>query len=70
MSTALSVDEFMAQCFVFFIGGYDTVTTTISMAAYCLAINQEAQDNLYEEAKQVFAQQVRSSITFCHNKWI
>jgi len=49
------MDEFISQCFLFFIAGYDTTATSLSMAAYCLAMNQEAQDKLYEETKEAFA---------------
>ena len=52
------MDEFIAQCFLFFLAGYETTTTSLSMAAYCLATNQEAQDKLYEEAKEAFANEV------------
>ena len=52
------MDEFIAQCFGFFLAGYDTTATSLSMATYCLAMNQEAQDKLYEEAKEAFANEV------------
>ena len=54
------MDEFIAQCFQFFIAGYDTTATSLSMVAYCLATNQEAQDKLYEEAKEAFSNEVES----------
>ena len=58
------MDEFIAQCLLFFIAGYDTIATSLSMAAYCLAMNQEAQDKLYEEAKEAFANEVERKTYF------
>ena len=56
--SAISMDEFIAQCIQFYLAGYDTTSTSLSMAAYCLAMNQETQDKLYEEAKEAFANEV------------
>ncbi len=56
------MDEFIAQCMVFFLAGYDTIATTLSMATYCLAMNPEAQDKLYEESKNALSGQVKSRI--------
>lgn len=42
-------DELVAQCFLFFIAGYDTSSTGMSFAAYHLAVNQEIQARLYAE---------------------
>lgn len=44
--------DLAAQCFIFFIGGFDTVSTTISFMAYELMKNQEVQLKLYEEILQ------------------
>jgi len=48
----------VAQCFVFFLGGYDTTATTMSFAVYNLACNPETQEKLYDEAKTVFESNV------------
>jgi cytochrome P450 len=61
---ALTNDEFAAQCFVFFLAGYDTTNTTISFAIYNLACNPEAQDKLYEEAKTILESDVSQNILY------
>src|SRR5690348_1488821 len=45
----MSNDEIVAQCVLFFIAGYDTTATTITMACYYLAVNQDKQQKLHEE---------------------
>ena len=49
----LTDDEMIAQAFVFFIAGYETIATTLSYISYELALNQDIQDKLYEEIKTV-----------------
>lgn len=44
-----SDDEIIAQCFLFFVAGFDTISTSLSFISYELAINQEIQQKLYEE---------------------
>lgn len=49
----LSINELAAQCFVFFIAGFETSSSAMSHALFELAQNQEAQDkarNAVEEA--------------------
>ncbi|CAG2181356.1 unnamed protein product, partial [Oppiella nova] len=50
----LTEDEILAQCFLFFVAGYETTATTLSFCSYELALNPELQDRLYEETKGVF----------------
>lgn len=45
----------LAQCLIFFLAGYDTTATTITMTCYNLATHPEMQDQLYTEIKQVIA---------------
>ncbi|CAG2168056.1 unnamed protein product [Oppiella nova] len=50
----LTEDEILAQCFLFFVAGYETTATTLSYCTYELALNLGLQDRLYEETKDVF----------------
>src|SRR2546423_1924451 len=43
--------DILATSFLFFIAGYETTATTLSFLSYALALNQEAQQRLYEEIK-------------------
>lgn len=52
----LTLEQIAAQCFVFFIGGYDTSSTTMTFALYELAKNQNIQDKLREEIHETLAQ--------------
>ena len=42
-------EEILAQCILFFIVGYDTTATTISLALYMLALNPSKQNKLHQE---------------------
>lgn len=47
-----SDDELVAQCFLFFIAGFDTVSTLLSFVAYELCVNPDMQQRLYEEVQE------------------
>ncbi|XP_060535577.1 uncharacterized protein LOC132707671 [Cylas formicarius] len=51
--TGMSLNEIAAQCFVFFLAGFDTSSTTIMFALYELSRNQELQDKAREEILSV-----------------
>lgn len=42
-------DELVAQCFLFFLGGFDAPSTMIMYVVYELTVNRDIQDRLYEE---------------------
>jgi cytochrome P450 family 6 len=51
----LSIDEIAAQCFVFFIAGFETSSTTMTFAMYELSKHQELQDKVRDEVNTVLA---------------
>ena len=46
-------DDLTAQCMLFFLAGFDTVSILMSFLAHELAVNPDVQDRLYEEVKEV-----------------
>lgn len=52
-SKYLSEEEIVAQCFVFFLAGYETTASTLTFCLYELAKYPEIQDKLYEEVRAV-----------------
>ncbi|CAG2165916.1 unnamed protein product [Oppiella nova] len=50
----LTEDEILAQCFLFFVAGYESTSATLSYCTYELALNPGLQDRLYEETKEAF----------------
>lgn len=47
--------EIIGQCFNFFAAGFDTASTVMSLMAYELAVNQDVQQKLYDEIRDVSA---------------
>lgn len=45
-------DEIVAQSFLFFLAGFDTVATLLSFLVYELSINQDVQQKLYDQVKE------------------
>lgn len=46
-----SDDEIIAQCFLFFLAGFDTISTVVSFGVYEITLNPDVQEKLYQEAK-------------------
>ncbi|XP_062545301.1 probable cytochrome P450 9f2 [Armigeres subalbatus] len=49
INRTMTEPEFIAQCLVFFLAGFDTVSTGMVFTAYELAMNPDVQQKLYEE---------------------
>ncbi|KAK1117067.1 hypothetical protein K0M31_016990 [Melipona bicolor] len=48
-SSRMTVDDIVAQAFIFFLAGFDTVSTLMCYVVYELALHQDVQDKLREE---------------------
>ncbi|XP_052563928.1 cytochrome P450 9e2-like isoform X4 [Culex pipiens pallens] len=46
-------NELIAQCFLFFLAGFDTTSNLLSWLMYELTVNPAIQDRLYEEISQI-----------------
>lgn len=46
-------DEIVAQCFLFFVAGFDTIATALSFAVYHLALDPDVQEKLYQEILEI-----------------
>lgn len=53
LQNPLTMNEMAAQCFVFFIAGFETSATTMAFALLELALNQAIQDKLRKEINDV-----------------
>lgn len=52
----LTLDEITAQCFLFFIAGFETSSTAITFALYELSKQPDIQENLREEIHETLAE--------------
>ena len=50
----LTDDELIAQSALFLVAGFDTSSTTLSLACYYLALYQDVQQKLYDETIKHF----------------
>lgn len=50
----MTIEELAAQVFVFFLGGFETSSSTTTYALYELALNQELQDRLRDEINEAY----------------
>lgn len=49
LSAALSTEELIAQCVIFFLAGFETSASTLAFVSYCLALNPDVQEKLTRE---------------------
>ncbi|CAG2102769.1 unnamed protein product [Medioppia subpectinata] len=52
MQTEISEDDILATSFIFFVAGYETTATLLSLLFYSLAVDPKCQQKLYEEVKR------------------
>ncbi|XP_023223805.1 thromboxane-A synthase-like [Centruroides sculpturatus] len=50
----MTLDEIVAQCVLFIIGGHDATTTTMTFLAYQMALNPECQEKLLKEIDETW----------------
>lgn len=60
----MTESEMIAQCLIFFLGGFDTVSTAAMFMAYELVRNPEVQQKLYEEVQQTSEELKGKPITY------
>ncbi|CAL1290717.1 unnamed protein product [Larinioides sclopetarius] len=60
---SLTLDEAVSQCVQFFIAGFDTVSSTISNAAYLLALHPDIQNRAFETVRDVL-QETEGEVTY------
>lgn len=51
----LTIEQIAAQCFIFFLGGFETSSGTMSWSLYELSVNPEIQERARKEIKDVLA---------------
>ncbi|XP_055308854.1 probable cytochrome P450 9f2 isoform X2 [Sitodiplosis mosellana] len=59
-----SDSELVAQCFLFFIAGFETSSALLTFAAYEIMVNADVQQKLYEEISEVNEQLGGKRITY------
>ncbi|KAJ8965098.1 hypothetical protein NQ317_010501 [Molorchus minor] len=52
---SLTMNEIVAESFLFFLAGFETSSTTMTFALYLLAVHPELQEKVREEIRTVFA---------------
>jgi cytochrome P450 family 6 len=49
LTLGLSMDSMAAQAFIFFLGGFETSSTTMTFCLYELSLHQDIQERIREE---------------------
>ncbi|GBM27679.1 Cytochrome P450 3A13 [Araneus ventricosus] len=49
----LSLNELVAQCIIFFLGGYETAASTLSFTTYMLALHPDVQEKVHSDLIKV-----------------
>ncbi|KFB49798.1 AGAP012296-PA-like protein [Anopheles sinensis] len=62
--TEMSELEMVAQCVIFFIAGFDAVSTCLTFLVHELTVNREVQDKLYEEIRHTTESLAGSPLTY------
>lgn len=57
-------DDLAAQCFIFFLAGFDTVATAMNFMAHELAVNPDVQQKLYDEIVETERDLNGQSVTY------
>nr|XP_031837183.1 cytochrome P450 9e2-like [Nomia melanderi] len=57
LSKEMTIDDIVAQAAIFFLAGYDTVSSAMSFLTYELAVNPEIQRKLREEVDRYLAEE-------------
>ncbi|XP_055589834.1 probable cytochrome P450 9f2 [Uranotaenia lowii] len=64
VTKTMTEPEMIAQCLIFFLAGFDTVSTCLTFLAYELTLNPEIQDKLYEEIVETHESLGGKSLTY------
>ncbi|XP_055529196.1 cytochrome P450 9e2-like [Wyeomyia smithii] len=62
--SSLTDTELVAQCMVFFLAGFDTVSTCLLFTTYELTLNPQIQNKLYAEVMQTYLSLEGKSLTY------
>lgn len=57
-------DEIVAQCFLFFVGGFETTSMMLTLASYELSVNPNVQEKLHQEIDAMNDQLGENRITY------
>lgn len=60
----MTIEEMCAHMFVFFLGGFETSSSSLSFALYELAQHQDLQERLREEVNEAFAKDTEIGISY------